>query len=414
MKYTAKEFEKDIRRIFTAANIKYIFSFSNGIGFGASKSHMDYFVQKLEEDRYNVGYLRSKVGMVKEIYDNYFKYVDSMYSLQIAELTHYIKEKKYNNYVKDTLRRIVKQQVATILSSARRGHIFYYPQERLPILFKDNKKLTKKQLFDLLVTQGKLNMDWFEKVYGPMGDEGGKISERVTLYKYGPWQIYLDINTKRSVDEVQRLLDNVTSELKKKGYGKLCYGKVLMVDDLGGWKLADYVIAKDYLRLGFKLLKKTNVQNQIISTIHELGHRNYFKFITKEQRSKSDEMYDAIQGVTKGLHPHIDDEVLYRKTGDVFKIVNTPKRRHVYQIRLVELGENSQFNQANISKQYEVKEKAMKNLFILKGEGKKYDSFIPRPYGLDNKLEFYAVLWETWFQNKLKDPAKTWFENLER
>jgi hypothetical protein len=187
-----------------------------------------------------------------------------------------------------------------------------------------------------------------------------------------------------------------------------------MVDDLGGWKLADYVIAKDYLRLGFKLLKKTNVQNQIISTIHELGHRNYFKFITKEQRSKSDEMYDAIQGVTKGLHPHIDDEVLYRKTGDVFKIVNTPKRRHVYQIRLVELGENSQFNQANISKQYEVKEKAMKNLFILKGEGKKYDSFIPRPYGLDNKLEFYAVLWETWFQNKLKDPAKTWFENLEK
>jgi hypothetical protein len=52
--------------------------------------------------------------------------------------------------------------------------------------------------------------------------------------------------------------------------------------------------------------------------------------------------------------------------------------------------------------------------YLVEGKSGGENTYVPRAYGLTNEEEFYAVLWEAYIQGTLKDPAKTWFEGLEK
>ena len=209
---------------------------------------------------------------------------------------------------------------------------------------------------------------------------------------------------------------DVEKELSKRGYSKLCYGDVYLMDNLGGNRLADYDPSTDIMRIGFKMLKKSNANNQKIAFIHELGHRNYHKFLTSAQRSESDSKFIEASYVLDKSRPKTGDIVIEKGTGDKFRVEDFKYVRSLqYIVKLIELGESSQFKTKDLEHKYKVPDKSMMGGFVIENNIKNSDNtYFPRIYGTKNKYEFYAVLWECWFQNILKDPAKTWFENLNK
>lgn len=419
MKYNAKKFGRDMRRIIISAKIGHIWYFEDAHGssgtmlaFGPTKNSVYYFVDTLSEDRYKVYHMRTMSEILKEVKKDFYKYNRLFPELNIVVPSELLKEKKYEKSVDESIKYFFKRRLKNNL--VRRE--FKNFDKGAALYFKKMETLNKKKLFDLLVTKGKLNMPTFEKLYGSMGDEGEDISERVKHYKHGKWDIYLDVKTKRGVDEVIQLLDDASKDLAKKGYSKLCYGRIIMVDNLGGTILADYSEQDDIMRVGFKMLKKSNAQKQKISFIHEIGHRNYYKFLTPKQRAESDSKFFSEVKLSAPKSSPKSGEVLVSKTyGDRYKVEKLNYKRTLkYQVQLIELGENTKTKSKDLGQKFAIDDKFVGVEFIPEGKEGGENTYVPRVYGMKNAQEFYAVLWETWFQNKLKDPAKSWFENLEK
>lgn len=417
--YTAERFRREIVKIIIAANIEYMRHFEDIHGssetikvFGPNKQIAYYAVEILNNDRYKVYYFRTIPGMIKEIRKDFFKYKKLLPDLALVAHPDLLSNRSYDKVVDKQISHFLRRLMFYDLTHRRfksiadKAELFIYKQEII----------SKKKLFDLLVTKGKWNISSFDKYYGAMTEEGEDISERVKHYTRGDWDIYLDVKTNRNIDEVERLLDDVSSLLKKRGYGKLCYGKVLLVDNLGGKTLADYDPKGDLMRIGFKMLKKSNIENQIISTIHELGHRNYFKFLTSKQRGESNSKFLTEVKLKKGTFDVKKGEIITSITsGDRYRVEDSRyKRSFKYIVSLVELGKETRNKTKDLNQRYSIDEKYIGVEFVPEGAVESQNTYIPRPYGMKDEQEFYAVLWETWFQNKLRDPAKTWFEGLER
>lgn len=417
--YTAERFKRDILKLFTAANIGHMWYFDDAHGmsgvmklFGPNNKMAYYAIETLNDDRYRVYYFRTVPEMVKEIRKNFFKFQEILPGLSLVAHPDLLRNRAYD--------RVVDKQISHFLRRLIYHDLVYRKfksiAEKAELLFKKSDTINKRQLFDLLVAKGKMDLSDFNQYYGSMGEDGEDLSDRIKHYTHDKWDIYLDTKTKRGIDEVTSLLDDVSSRLKKKGYGKLCYGKVLLVDNLGGHTLADYDPKDDLMRIGFKMLKKSNTENQIISTIHELGHRNYFKFLTSKQRSESDGRFLTevkfklgTSNVKKG------DVITSINSGDRFRIDdNRFSRSFKYIVSLIELGENTKNKTKDLNQRFSIDEKYIGVEYVPEGVKESQNSYIPRVYGMKNNQEFYAVLWEFWFQDKLRDPAKTWFENLER
>ena len=403
MRYTAEKFKKDILKIFTATQIGYIKDYQDGShSFNTSKTWFTFHVIKVNDDRYTVMHFRTPGEILKEFKKNSNKYLDKI---------NYLKQYADSSNLEDVLKRWIKLETKTKYNSPEN---YYREDDLIPLYLKKVYQLTKKQLFDLLVTKNKLPMSYFEAYYGKM-DEGEDISERVKHYKYGKWDIYLDIKTKRGFDEVQQLLDDVSKELSKKGYSKLCYGKIFLVGSLGNQSLADYDPENDDIRVSFKVMKKKNRCSQKIALIHEIGHRNYYKFLSPKQRGESDnKFFTEVKLGTPKRSPQRGEIVTSKSFGDRYKVERREFKRTIkYIVRLIELGEDTRSKTKDLNQLYMLDDKLMGIEYIPEGKEEAENTYVPRPYGMKDKLEFYAVLWEFWFQDKLKDPAKTWFENLE-
>lgn len=417
--YTAGKFQQEINRIFVAAEIGHIRYFTDGFGssgtmlsFGPSKRSAYFLVESLGMgDRFKVYQFRTLAEIVKEVKNNFNKYIEMFPRLKIVIVPELLKDKKYDKSVTDSIKHFFKRDLEFNL--VRQDFRLY--KEGASLYFKKVDMFSKKQLFDFLVAKYKLNMDYFEKFYGVM-EEGEDISERIKHYKYGPWDIYLDTKTKRGVDEVKQLLNDACKDLKKRGYGKLCYGKIFLVDNLGGNKLADYNEENDTMRIGFKMLKKSNAQNQKIAFIHEIGHRNYYKFLKNDQRKEINSKYFLeVKFASPDRSAQIGEVLTDKNSGDRFKVEKKIFKRTInYLVKLIEFGENTKMKSKDLNEKFTINDKYVGSAFIIEGKEMKENTYVSRPYAMKNEREFYAVLWETWFQNKLKDPAKVWFEGIER
>lgn len=417
--YTAERFRKEIAKIFTAANIGYMRYFDDAHGssgvmkvFGPNKNIAYYAIETINDDRYVVYYFRTIPGMIKEIRKDFEKYKKLLPNLALAAYPDLLSNRAYDKVMDKQISHFLRRLMLHDLTYRK----FKPIADKAELFIEKQETISKKKLFDLLVAKGKWDMSAFDKYYGAMTEEGENISDRVKHYTRGKWDIYLDIKTKRGIDEVEHLLDRVSSLLKKKGYEKLCYGKVLLVDNLGGKTLADYDSKDDLMRIGFKMLKKSNIESQVISTAHELGHRNYFKFLTPKQRSESDGKYLTEVKFKQGTFNVKKGEIITSIiSGDRYRVEDSRFRRSFkYIVSLIELGEKTRSKTKDLNQRYSIDEKYIGVEFVPEGTKESQNPFIPRSYGMKDKLEFYAVLWETWFQDKLRDPAKTWFENLER
>jgi hypothetical protein len=280
----------------------------------------------------------------------------------------------------------------------------------IPKLFGENifvskeATLTKQKLFDLLVGKEKFDVSTFEELFGPVDFEE---TGRIRPVKYGKWTILLDEKAKRNEDDIKKLLALVSKHLGKKGLRNLAYGRLVTVDNLRGKYIADYFQADDSIRIEAPSVKAS--QSDVSTMLHELGHRNYYKFLSPKQVVENNFMYDKM----KRRRPYI-------RGGDILVEVENPGNRYqvlgrkgkTYQVRLVETADPNK----EVGDWFRIKGVGIGSLFV-KQDGerdKEKASFFPRPYGMKNPKEFYAVLFQEWLTKGLKEPAKSWFEDLHK
>ena len=262
--------------------------------------------------------------------------------------------------------------------------------------------LSKQKLVDLLVGKEKMSVGDFVGLFGQIEFEE---SERIQSVKYGKWIILVDNKTKRSIDDVKKLLALTESHLNKKGFGNLAYGRVLLVDKLRGKNAADYEQSGDIIRLESNLAAS---MKELASMLHEIGHRNYYRYLGSSERLESDILYDSLKK-KRGYFKKGDTLIDIQEPGEKYQLLG--KKGTKYVVRCVDSDSVS-----NVGEIYNFKNVGMGTRFIKETdeESQTRSSFFPRTYGLKNKLEFYAVLFETWLTKGLNEPAKNWFEGLHK
>jgi len=264
-------------------------------------------------------------------------------------------------------------------------------------------------LFDFLVVKNKMELSFFEPLFGEI--EATK-SESIEEYNYKDWNILVDVKTKYDTASITKLLDKVESALRSKGMGKLAYGSVFVHPTLPGGDMADYDESKDSLRLRSKGLKGTS--RQVYDVLHELAHRNWSKFASKQLKSmmiKKYRMSEFAEPTSRDLKLNIGDVIIDKSAGDKYEVLECG-----YVDVIVELIETTKRRQRSIGKKYKIFTKtiATDSLTI---EGKKkpdldYSSYFPTSYSQTDYEEMYAELFSVWATKGLNDPARSWFEDL--
>lgn len=97
--------------------------------------------------------------------------------------------------------------------------------------------------------------------------------------------------------------------LRAEGFEKLCYGKLFSTASLGGQAIADYSVGTDTVRVSNKAKKGDEA---IRVFIHELGHRLWYKFMTKEQQKA---VQDKYKEVYNGAEITIGDTIFVNTKG---------------------------------------------------------------------------------------------------
>jgi len=262
--------------------------------------------------------------------------------------------------------------------------------------------LSKQKLLDLLVGKEKLSIEDFTELFGQVEfEEGG----RIETIKYKNWTILVDNKTKRAISGVKKLLSLTEKSLNSKGFGNLAYGRVMLVDKLRGRKVADYSHFGDIIRLESQVKAS---KKELTSMLHEIGHRNYYKYLDSSKRLESDTLYNSLKK-KRGYFKRGDTLVDTQEPSEKYQLLSKSGTKYI--VRCIDSG-----NANNIGEIYNIKNIAMGTRLIKEtdDESKTKSSFFPRLYGLKDKLEFYAVLFETWLTKGLDEPAKGWFEGLHK
>ena len=205
------------------------------------------------------------------------------------------------------------------------------------------------------------------------------------------------------------MLNKATNAISKKGLSKLAYGNVFIVNTLSGGKLADYMESSDNIRVAVNKLKRVT-KDAIGSLIHELGHRNWFKFFN----NKADVKYRFEEAHLDGMGSKVDlevgDLVGEKSTGNTYEIVGNLGLS--FYIKLIDA--KSKVDKKKIGEKYRVDVKKMQFLEPIGKKKKKenWQSYFPTAYSMKNVEEFYAELFKGWVTGELKDPAKSWFGTI--
>ena len=346
---------------------------------------------------------------VAEFYPNTQLY--SVVSNKIVDFITVLKMSQYNaDYALHNKEHVAKEAIESIKRRVK-NKVFYSSIDLAMLLVKNKYRMNKSQLFDFLVMKNKMLETTFNEEFGKI--DTSITTESTTVINHKKWIIYYDKKLKRSSDDLLQILDGIQSHFDQHGLGFLCYGKIFVVDNLGGGILADYEHTSDSIRVGFKQLKKTSIVSAEASIAHELGHRLYKKTFSQDKKlmilSKYYEMKHKIPEFKPG------DEITEVKTGNLFKVMNKSytKQYNLYYVVLLEkLGLKS--SKADVlNAKYRVPSQALGIQFVGKStEDNERNSFIPRSYSLENEEEFFSVLCEKFVFDKLSEPAKSWMISL--
>ena len=242
-----------------------------------------------------------------------------------------------------------------------------------------------------------------------LGEIKEKTTGRLQEVKHKNWIIFYDTKTKSSIENVILLLDDVGAKLGS--HNRLAYGKIYVVNTLPGTTLADYDISNDLIRISFKQLRSVN-HDVIDSFIHELGHRNWFKNLTDNQKKEIRITFDDKKRKTDSVN--VGDIVVDKENGNKYKVLSLKYlRKLIYISKLIELGTDVK-RKYTLGADYQIPSEMMGTGFVLINSNNENSSFFPSIYSTRNYEEFYAELFSNWINKKLKESAKSWMENLHK
>lgn len=266
-------------------------------------------------------------------------------------------------------------------------------------------------LYKHLVIKDNLHPAIFEDMFGKVNL--GEVTGTQTIQS-GPWTIqFLDEKAAKSADPatVENLLDTIRKSLQSRGLGNLAYGNVMVSNTLkGGRKLADYEEQSDMIRLRAKALKGKVGHDFIRSIAHELAHRNWSKRISISDKRKIFNIYiqkmaSSKKAISLGVGDKVSDE-----TGNKYEILGRDISGD-YKVKMLA----SSSEPKDVGKTFLFRsQRVMADNIKIEGKKKPEDisSFFPTTYSMKNPEEMYAELFAVWMIGSLKEPAKSWMEEI--
>ena len=278
----------------------------------------------------------------------------------------------------------------------------YKSESLIELLTKKISYVSKEDLFDVLVGEFKYSPSMFEKLYGEISD---KQTGRLQQEKYKNWVLIYDTQAKTPLVNIKLLLDDV--EAKLGSLNKLAYGKIFVVDSLAGTALADYNISSDVIRVSLKKVRKVE-HNELDSFMHELGHRNWYKNLSDTQKKQVTATFHQQKTNTSSVNA--GDVLIDKTNGNKYKVIKPIYKRKLFYIsELIEFGKPNK--KYTIGTDYQIPSELIGTIFSSDNNN---NSFFNTQYSLVSVEEFYAELFSAWGNKKLKEPAKSWMENLHK
>lgn len=276
------------------------------------------------------------------------------------------------------------------------------------------ERMSKPDLFNYLVVKNKVHLPLFEELFGKVDisdtDTGGRLRE----FDHGKWHVIVDDKAKMDEGVLKELLDDAEAKLKSKGQGRLAYGDLMVIPSLGGRRVADYMDSGDFIRIGAKGVGRGGME-KLRYFLHELGHRNKDRYLSKEQRRAIHTKHFLASGRTptvREIGVEEGDVLTEKNSGRVFKVKNV-----IYDHAVAEMvSAPDKRSQKNVGATYKVPSKSLATgAFDVEGKRIKetdFGSFFPTAYSVKNADEMYAELFAMWLLGKLSGPAKEWMDEL--
>ena len=378
---------KKISKFLTATTLNYDRKKGNYVYFALSAtSTVSIAVKIISDGEYHVFVLNSARAITTNLMNDIPKYVDGLKSVEDLSISdskpslEYTSKKIFNPY------RIDKIDL---------DHLFASEPFIKKCVLKSELFTNKHDLYNLLVLQNNLKKSDFEFNFGKI-DFSTTTTNNV--FKIDSWDIHYDPNLKIDQKTITDLLHKSSAFLTKKNLGSLAHGQILIVKKLSGSTVADYSSATDLIRVN--AIPKGM---QLIETfLHEVVHRN-FKKLNRDARI---EIANKFREVNKPPYFSVGEKVKNKQTNECYIIKEVDYKRNGFSYVVDKCKSDN--------KLYRVTPELATANYIKDGDVPVDNSFIVRAYSLTNYEEFYCELFYKWLMDELKDPAKTWMDNLNK
>lgn len=239
------------------------------------------------------------------------------------------------------------------------------------------KKFTKMSSSDLakfLIQKEGMTAKTFKELFPEIkADEGlGKVDLS------GMNILGLEQFKKKDQERFMKDIEKAAGIVRKNGFGHLLYGDVFLVSGLKRSVAADYSPESDTVR--FKIDSKSSDDYITRAFIHELGHRQYYKF--KLDTNVLNEKWFEVKDKKPGFE--IGTVFVSPSTGESIVVDGTKYGRGEYNY--------TGYYESDPSKKVSIPRAmaANPNLKILKGKVPDIDKFHVSAYAMTNPSEFWA------------------------
>lgn len=202
----------------------------------------------------------------------------------------------------------------------------------------------------------------------------------------GPFRL---VNTggfdNKTMEQVQKVVEQAAAKLQQKGLGKVCYGDVLVSNSVGRSPrvLAFYHIQSDEMFVRANLRGSQGLAIETI--IHELGHRLHFKYL-KSKDTEIERIYAKLMGDSREVAREVAmDKSKWPQPGETYQ-----ESRKTYVVDGVEYGKGGLVVRLH-NAQDPARKASLPLLAWVQSKGETVSAFVS-PYAKKNYQENFAEM----------------------
>lgn len=281
--------------------------------------------------------------------------------------------------------------------------LFYNGRQALDGSIKKYNIINSLDVYNNIAKKISLDVESFSKLIMPVTYKENNI---LTHKKLNQWVIYFNPQ-KHNIDFIEKLLQTAEQKLKKLK-NKLCYGVVNVRTKLSeSSNLAEYIIETDSINLKSNNSVKTDY---IITFLHELCHRYFYKFLSANQKNQLNDFY--LKNINNNVFtPNINDDIMFYN-GAVVNVVKIRPDKKI-QCKLLKSCPAYDKKGFKINSTLIYKQIFLDDIELINGKENINTSAFPTPYSTENYEEFFCEVFAHYFCDKLNNQdCKKWFESF--